>query len=440
MAKPQNQGPVGEVPLERAIALVQEAITNVSDPAQSQAWDEAIAAAQAARPGARETIVRMVMGLLRERGASVEGMSLEEAAEAIFRRLWGLDVLQDAYDDPTVDEIRVNSPTHVFVQRKGKNERLDVRFQDDEHVLNVIQRLLIHDRVSVSRQNPRVESMLQDGTRVTATIPPFSQRPTLVLRKHNTFLPTRENLIAAGTVNDRVMDLLEVAVRGRANILISGGTGTGKTSLLRGLVGYLDPRLRIVTLETDRELLLSQFYPDRDIVELEEHRELDPPITMKSAFRTILRYTPDVILVGEARGAGEAVEMLQACLRGHDASMGTIHTDSPEGAVEGLAEMILEEGKNLPIEIVRRQIARAFDLIVQMYADTARTGIKKVERITELWVEDGQVRFQDLCIWVPSGDDYTVGDWEFPALPSERLIRKLTKHGAPVHRLLGVRV
>ena len=244
-----------------------------------------------------------------------------------------------------------------------------------------------------------------------------------MLRKKN-FVPSAQNLIKSETLDNKLLDLLSFLVNGRANILISGGTGTGKTTLLRFLVNYMNENLRIVTLETDCELELRDVYPDRDIVEMEEHTEIG--LTMKKQFRTTLRYSPDVIIVGEIRGMGEAVEAVKACTRGHNGSMATIHFGSPEEAIEGCGRMMLEEGLNLPLDVAQMWVASAFDIVIQMFADSRR-GIKKITRVTEVRNENNKIKYRDIAVWEPSGSDYFKGRWIYPNSISDELLKRMAR-------------
>lgn len=382
----------------------------------------------ATQSGDKEAIRQVkaiIEGLLQKYNIEVEGYTLEAAADNIYAYNWGLDVLEKYYWDPHVDEIRINSPTQIFIQRRGRNEKINVRLKDEEHVKKILSRLFIHDRgVALTSSTPVVESMRLDGTRVTATCPPATRNCTLVLRKHGTFEMTEKNLVSAQTANEKLLNLIGYLVSGRTNILISGGTGTGKTTLLRYLAGFLNQNLRIVTLETDREIRLSDTYPDRDIVEMEEHKDLG--FTLNEAFRTILRYSPDVIIVGEIRGKGEAVEAVKACVRGHDGSMATVHFGSPEEAIVGCGKMMLEEGLNLPLDIANLWVADAFQVVIQMFADTTK-GIKKITHITEVTVKEGKIEFNHLAVWQQKGTDYFDGEWYFPNEISPKLKKRMNK-------------
>ncbi|OIQ08720.1 type IV secretion system protein VirB11 [Moorella thermoacetica] len=424
---------LGKRTLQEATKFVQDIITN------SEVWGEEafrhkeiLEDAQAGLPGAIEKARELIKEILDKYQVEVEGMTREQLAREIFSYAWGLDVLEEAYYDPEVDEIRVNGPSAVFIQKRGKNVKTGIKFKDAEHVKKIIARLLFHDRgVALTASTPIVESIRKDGTRLTATCPPVTREWTMVLRKHDTFQMTPENLIRAGTLNQELLDLLITMVRGRANILISGGVGSGKTSLMRFLISYIHEILRIVTLETDVELRLCEHYCGRDIIELEEHADLN--CDMKKLFRTTLRYSPDIIMVGEIRGMGEAVEAIKACTRGLHGSMATIHFGSPYEAVTGCAKMMLEEGLNLPLEIAETWVADAFDVIIQMFADSTR-GIKKIVQVTEVWPEKRGVNFHDLVVWRPSKYDYFEGEWEFVNPPSERLQEKLFKYGVNMPR------
>ncbi|PRR71935.1 CpaF family protein [Neomoorella humiferrea] len=422
---------LGKRTLKEATKFVQDVITN------SEVWGEEafrhkeiLEDAQAGLPGAIEKARKLIQEILEKYQVEVEGMTREQLAREIFSYAWGLDVLEPVYYDPEVDEIRVNGPSAVFIQKRGKNLKTGIKFKDTEHVKKIIARLLFHDRgVALTASTPIVESIRKDGTRLTATCPPVTREWTMVLRKHDTFKMTPENLIRAGTLNQELLDLLITLVKGRANILISGGVGSGKTSLMRFLINYIPEALRLVTLETDVELRLCEHYCGRDIIELEEHADLN--CDMKKLFRTTLRYSPDIIMVGEIRGMGEAVEAIKACTRGHHGSMATIHFSSPYEAVTGCAKMMLEEGLNLPLEIAETWVADAFDVIIQMFADTTK-GMKKIVQVTEVWTEKAGVKFRDLVVWRPGKYDYFDGDWEFVNPPSERLKEKLRMFGVNI--------
>lgn len=387
---------------------------------------------KAGKKGSCEKILRVVVNLMERYGINVEGMTHEEAAWEIYKYLWGLDILEELYNMPGVDELRVNDPDHIYFQDRGKNRRAKIRLKDSEHISKLISRMLEHDRVSLDESSPGVESRRLDGARLTALCEPVAEGPCFVLRKHGTFEITDENYIQSGTMDKYTQELLKVLVKGRANILISGGTGSGKTTLLRWLVKHLDPRLRIVTLETDRELLLHEWYPDRDILSLEAHPELN--WDMRRCFTIILRLTPDVIIVGEARGLGEAGQMIEACRRGHHGSMGTIHVGSAYEAISTLAEKALEEGRRLPIEILERQAASAFNIVIQMYGNNI-TGVKKIESVTEVGLGKNGPEFRDLCVWKPSRENYEEGTWEHPNFLSDQLAYKLFKYGVGMDEL-----
>lgn len=411
---------------------------------RAEALHAAAARSQAGEPAARAEAVRLIADLLAAERIAVSGpggeqIPLAAAAEQIWRYLWGLDTLQDLYDDPEVEEIQVNRPDSVWVIRRGRCERAGVRLRDDYHIEKLIWRLTQHDRDRISRSNPQMEAVRLDGARVTATLPPFSEHPTLVLRKHHTFRVTPEALAAAGTASPKLVRMCQLLVRGRASMLISGATGTGKTTLMRWLVGQYDPALRIVCLETDAELRLAAAYPDRNIVELQECLRADPPLTLERAFRTALRQSPHVILVGEMRSGGEAEEAVKACLRGHDGSMATVHTSGVREAVDRVARMILETGKRLPVQYLRQEVARAYRVVVHLEADEAR-GVRKLVHLAECFPEGEDVGFRDLAVWRPASpeDWFGAGDWDYPARPSATLLGQLRKRGVRAEELREV--
>ncbi|MDQ0287504.1 pilus assembly protein CpaF [Desulfofundulus luciae] len=424
-----HQEKIGRLSFEATLRLVQDTILDPEAMGEERAARNRRKAedAMAGVPGARSESVKMVEEFLAERGVEVEGMGLSRAAYEIYRELWGLGPLEEVYRDPAVNEIQVNAPDQVFVLRDLKLERLEgVRFRDDDHVLNLVVRIVMHDRgVSLNRSSPTIESMRKDGTRITATCPPVSEHVTLALRKHISRVVTFEEMVEKGIMDEKCRDLLRLLVRGRANIAVIGGVGSGKTTMVRTLFGETDLRARTVVLETDRELFLSKNYPNRNIVELEEHPEVG--CTLKDLFRVVLRYTPTMIIVGEFRGEGEATEAVRACERGHDSSMTTAHFGSAEEFVSGTARLLLKEGYNLPEEAAMKLVATAFNVVVKMRGDSTR-GVIKLESVTEL-LSGNPVQYRELLRWVSSGWNYYEGEWRLFERPSERLLHRLFVYG-----------
>jgi pilus assembly protein CpaF len=310
--------------------------------------------------------------------------------------------------------------------RKIKNEKLDgVLFRDDEHVKMIITRITMHDQgVTLNKSYPTIESMRRDGTRITATCPPVTKNTTLVLRKPYPHLITSDEMIKLGTMDKKTWAILKTLTRASANILISGGVGSGKTTLLRMLANEIDHSARIIVLETDSELMLNKAFPGRDIIEFEEHRESKR--SLRDLFGIVLRYSPTVIIVGEFRGAGEAKEAIRACMRGHN-SMDTAHFSSPREAIEGTAKLLLEEGMNLPLDVAVSTVASAFNIVVQMFGDAVR-GVIMVESVTEVSIDQGEVKYQDLIRWTPHGTDYLDGSWQSRGGLSPAMITRLCKN------------
>lgn len=421
---------VGKVDFDRAVRFVQESVQDSDLLGEERAGQnrEIFENVMAGVPGSKPEAVKIIEGLLEELGAEVEGMNLKQAAYEIYKEVWGLGPIEEIYNDPSVNEIQINAPDKVYVIRNLKLEPVtDVSFRDNNHVLNMITRMVMHDRgVAINRSSPTIESMRKDGTRITATCPPVTENVTLAMRKHLTKALTLDEMAGTGVFDEKVLDLLKILVRGRANIAVVGGVGSGKTTLVRSLFGEVNPNARVIVLETDRELHLKKNYPDRNIVEMEEHPEAGR--TLKDMFRTTLRYSPIIIIVGEFRGEGEATEAVRACERGHDGSMTTGHFGSAPEFVGGTARLLLKEGFNLPKEAVEELVATAFNVVIKMFGDSTR-GIIKLESVTEIALGSGKIEYRDLARWIPAGEDYLIGGYHLLNRPGERLFERFMRHG-----------
>ncbi len=314
----------------------------------------------------------------------------------------GYGPLERFLADDLITEIMVNGPDHVYVERSGQVERVASGFIDENHVRRVIDKIVVQVGRRVDEANPMVDARLPDGSRVNAVIHPLSiGGPFLTIRKFSKDPFQVDDLIAFGTLCPEVVPLLDAAVRGRLNIIISGGTGTGKTTLLNVLSSYIPANERVVTIEDAKELQLRQEH----VLPLEARSaniEGRGAITIRELLRNSLRMRPDRIVVGECR-AGEALDMLQAMNTGHDGSITTIHSNSPRDTLSRIETMTMMAGFDLPIRAIREQMASALDLII--HVTRLRDGTRRVTHITEVQGMEGElITLQDVFLF-----DYDAG-------------------------------
>jgi pilus assembly protein CpaF len=314
----------------------------------------------------------------------------------------GYGPLEPFLRDETVTEIMVNGAEDVYIERDGIIESVRVSFTDDAHVLRIIDRIVSQVGRRIDEASPMVDARLPDGSRVNAIIPPLSLRgPTLTIRKFARDPYSLADLASFGSLTATSAEFLAACVRGKANLLVSGGTGSGKTTLLNALSAFVPGNERIVTIEDAAELQLQQ----RHVVALESRPpniEGEGEIRIRELVRNALRMRPDRIIVGEVRGA-ETLDMLQAMNTGHEGSLTTIHANSPRDALHRLEMLVLIGGVELPLRAVREQIASAFDLIVHL--TRLVDGNRRVSRITEVSGMEGDVvTLQDIFV-AAAGDD-----------------------------------
>ena len=315
----------------------------------------------------------------------------------------GLGPLEELISDSTVSEIMVNGPNQVYVERKGKLVLSDVKFQDEEHVRRIIDRIVTPLGRRIDDSNPMVDARLKDGSRVNAIIPPLALcGSTITIRKFSDTPLTIENLMGFGSLSPEMAGFLEAGVRGKLNILVSGGTGSGKTTLLNVLSAFIPHDERIVTIEDAAELKLMQDH----VVSLESrpaNLEGTGAITIRDLVKNALRMRPDRIVVGEVRG-GETLDMLQAMNTGHDGSLTTAHANSARDALARIETMVMMSGMELPVTAIRQQCAGALDLIVQQAR--LRDGSRKITSICEITGMEGDIiTTQEIFRYVVDGLD-----------------------------------
>jgi pilus assembly protein CpaF len=325
--------------------------------------------------------------------------------------LLGYGPIQPLLDDPSITEVMVNGPKQIYVERKGKLVKTNVTFDDDAHILRMIERIVLPLGRRVDADSPTVDARLPDGSRVNAVVPPVAiDGPNITIRKFGREKLTVEHLIEYSTLTRSMADFLRACVMARLNIVISGGTGSGKTTLLNVLSSYIPEDERIVTIEDAAELRLDQEH----VIRLESKTasvEGRGVVTIRDLVRNSLRMRPDRIVVGECRG-GEALDMLQAMNTGHDGSLTTIHANSPRDCLSRMETLVLMAGMDLPLRVVREQIASAVDLVV--HQSRLKDGCRKVTAITEVaGMEGDTIVMTEIFKFEQTGvgsDDKVLGD------------------------------
>ncbi len=319
----------------------------------------------------------------------------------LFNEVMGLGPLEQLLRDPGVTEVMVNGPRQVFVERGGKLFLSEVSFRDEEHVMQVIEKIVNAMGRHVDEASPMVDARLKDGSRVNIIIPPLSLvGPVITIRKFSKKPFTVNDLIGFGSMAPKMANFLEACVKGNLNMMVSGGTGSGKTTLLNVLSSFIPDGQRIVTLEDAAELQLNQAH----VVTLESrpaNMEGKGEISIRDLVKNALRMRPDRIIVGEVRGA-EALDMLQAMNTGHDGSLSTAHANSPRDVIARLETMVMMSGAEMPMMAIRSQITSALDVIVQQ--SRLRDGTRRVTSITEITGMEGDtVSMQDIFVYETDG-------------------------------------
>ena len=377
--------------------------------------------------GTSETDTRAIIeAALEQHASSMARPERNRIAVEIYDSIRGLGPLEKLLTDESVSEIMVNGAKQVYVERKGKLMMSDVTFYDNEQLLNVIDRIVSPLGRHIDEANPMVDARLPDGSRVNAVIAPLSLKgPILTIRKFSKRPLSIDDLINYGSLTIKMASFLESCVKGRLNMVVSGGTGSGKTTLLNVLSAYIPYDERIITIEDAAEIQLQQ----QHVLTLEArpaNLEGTGMITIRDLVRNALRMRPDRIIVGEVRG-GEALDMLQAMNTGHDGSLTTGHANSTRDMLARLETMVLMAGMNLPVSAIRQQIASAIDIIVQQ--SRMRDGSRKIIGISEVTGMEGDVIVTQEIFTYDYGDGRTPGRFR-PTGIKPRCAEKLITAGA----------
>ena len=358
----------------------------------------------------------------------------EPLAQEMYNDILGYGPIQELVDSDDYSEIMVNGPNQIYVEHKGKLKLTDIKFRDEEHLMNTIDRIVSAVGRHIDEASPMVDARLPDGSRVNVIIPPLSLvGAVLTIRKFGKKPITAKQLVEWGSLSPKMLNFLEACVKGKLNIIVSGGTGSGKTTLLNVLSSYIPSDERIVTIEDSAEVQLHQDH----VVTLESRPaniEGKGAITIRDLVVNALRMRPDRIIVGEVRSK-ETLDMLQAMNTGHDGSLTTTHANSPRDAVSRLETMVMMGGVELPSKAIRDQIASAIDLIVQQ--SRLRDGTRKVVSVTEVTGMEGNVvQMQDIFKYEHTGetgvDGKFIGDFFAPGIFPNAL-EKIRENGVAVN-------
>ena len=351
----------------------------------------------------RSQLRALASHLCGQQAANLSADDREGMVREIMDEIYGFGPIEPLMQDTDVSDVLINGPDSVFVERNGLLERTDIRFANDEHLLHFIQRLVGRAGRRIDEVSPMVDAKLPDGSRLNAVIPPLALRgPTVSIRRFKSNGIAIEEMVRMGSLTAEMADFVVACVRGRMNLVVSGGTGAGKTTMLNNISRFIPESERVVTIEQTAELQLQQ----RDVVALETR----PPnvegrgeITQRDLLKNSLRMRPDRIIVGEARG-GEVLDMLQAMNTGHDGSMSTVHANDTRDALDRMELMIALSGVELPTHVARQYIASAVQILVHMMR--LSTGERKVMRISEVsGCQDGAYQIEDIFVYRMAGID-----------------------------------
>ena len=318
--------------------------------------------------------------------------------EQVYSSIRGLGLLDSIIKDDTITEVMINGHEHIFIEQNGRIRKLDKQFEDERKLVDVIQRIVAKAGREVNQANPICDTRLEDGSRVNVVLPPIARcGPTVTIRKFSSEPMTIEKLIRYGSITQEIADNLELLVKAKYNIFISGGTGSGKTTFLNALSNYIPKDERVITIEDSAELQITGV---ENLVSLETRNANTSgvgQITIRDLIKSSLRMRPERIVVGEVRG-GEALDMLQAMNTGHDGSLSTGHANSTQDMLSRLETMVLQGAEGLPLEAIRQQIASAVDIIIHL--SRLRDKSRKTMDITEVvGYENGRIRLNPLYVF-----------------------------------------
>ena len=424
---PQTQGTANSVP---RIPGQQDAYSRVKERVRNQT----ITALNEEKNTDEQVIREKLEEVLALEGGEIPRPERSRIANELYDDIVGYGPLEPLLADPAITEIMVNGCQQVFVEKAGRIVLVEVNFRDEGHVLTIIDRIVSSIGRHVDEASPMVDARLKDGSRVNVILPPLSLvGPVITIRKFSKKPFTAANLVEFGSLSNKMVSFLEACVKGRLNIIVSGGTGSGKTTLLNVLSGFIPSDERIVTIEDAAEIQLGQDH----VVTLESrpaNTEGRGQVSIRDLVRNALRMRPDRIIVGEVRSS-EALDMLQAMNTGHDGSLTTTHANTPRDTISRLETMVMMAGMELPLLAIRSQIVSAVDIIVQQ--TRFRDGSRRITNITELTgIEGDVVSMQDIFVYETQGQmdsqGHFIGKFKSTGI-RPHCLEKIRNNGIAIH-------
>lgn len=380
----------------------------------------------------KDKIEKTILEAVEKESLNITTIQRNRLITELMEEIVGFGPITSLLNDPDITEVMVNGPNQVYIERDGKLMLTNAKFKNDDHVYHVIKKIVAPIGRRIDESSPMVDARLPDGSRVNAIIPPLAlDGPSITIRKFSEDPYTVDDLIKFGTLTKQMAEFIRYCIEGKLNVIVSGGTGSGKTTTLNVLSSFIPDGDRIVTIEDAAELKLSQSH----VVRLETR----PPniegkgeVTIRDLVKNSLRMRPDRIIVGEVRG-GEALDMLQAMNTGHDGSLTTGHANTPRDVLSRLETMVLMSGMNLPIKAIRNQVASAIDVII--HQSRMQDGTRKISNITEVHgMENDVIVLQDIYkfkIHGISSDNKVNGDFVYSNI-MPRSVRKLREKGLDI--------